>query len=438
MSEQEPIQSVRGVHDILPDDQRKWQFIRRELNTTARLFGFSRIDVPVIEYAELFDRSIGTETDIVSKELFLVSQKEGQTGSLMALRPEFTAGIVRAYIQHGFRSKPQPVRLYTHGSLFRYDRPQKGRYREHTQFGAEILGAKSAADDAWIIYLGWRFLQRLGLKDVQIQINSLGSKLSQEQYVKKVQKYFMPFKEQLSPTDQRRLELNPLRLIDSKDEVIQQHLEDAPQSLDSLDKESKEFFSQLLGYLDEYNVSYNLNPRIVRGLDYYTHTAFEITVENETGQQGSLGGGGRYDGLAEQIGSVNVSGVGLGIGLDRVMNELVKQHTKVPAMQHGCDLYLIHLSKRGRRKAQEILELLHNGGFVTLHSPDRPGLRSQLKQADKLQARYAIIIGETEAKSNICILRDMKSGIQEDILYTDLVSTLTDRLRNGRSARLLH
>jgi len=438
MSEQESIQSIRGVHDILPDDQRKWQFIRRELNTSARLMGFSRIDVPVIEYAELFDRSIGKETDIVSKELFLVSQKAGQEGALMALRPEFTASIVRAYLQHGFRSLPQPVRLYTHGPLFRYDRPQKGRYREHTQFGAEILGAKSAADDAWIIFLAWRFLQHLGLKDIQIQINSLGSLECQEQYRQKVQKYFTPFKEQLSETDKRRLELNPLRLIDSKDEFLQKHIEDAPQSLDSLDKESKEFFSQLLSYLDEYNVSYNLNPRIVRGLDYYTHTAFEITVETELGQQGSLGGGGRYDGLAKQIGGVNVPGVGMGIGLDRVMLELTKQRVKIPAMQHGCDLYLIHLSKRGRKRAQEVLEQLHNSGFVTLHSPDRPGLRSQLKQADKIGARYAIIIGETEAKSSACILRDMKSGIQEDVQYSDLVTTLTDRLRNGRSARLLH
>ncbi len=205
------------------------------MNTTARLFGFSRIDIPVIEYAELFDRSIGQETDIVSKELFLVGQKAGSTDRPMALRPEFTAGIVRAYCQHGFRSLPQPVRLYTHGPLFRYDRPQKGRYREHTQFGAEILGAKSPADDAWIIYLGWRFLQRLGLKDVQIQINSLGSKECQMQYTEKIKKYFTPFKNQMSATDQRRLELNPLRLIDSKDEALQKHIEDAPQSLDSLD-----------------------------------------------------------------------------------------------------------------------------------------------------------------------------------------------------------
>lgn len=422
------------MRDILPKEQARWQAVRREAEDVARVFGFERIDIPVIEYADLFDRSIGTETDIISKELFVVASKEGDSGRTQALRPEFTAGITRSYLQNGMGSLPQPVRLYGIGPVFRYDRPQKGRYREHTQFSAEVLGTRSAAQDAWIIYMGWTILKNLGITGVTVQINSLGSTECQQTLAKKLTQYFKPHAKNLGEVDQRRLASNPLRLLDSKDEAIQRLAEDAPQSLDCLDKDSKKFFSDVLSYLDEYGVEYNLNPRIVRGLDYYSHTVFEFTQSDESGQQGSLGGGGRYD-LVQSLGGAPTPSVGMALGLDRVVLTHTAQKIKTVTAPTGCDTYLIHLSKRGRRKAQEVLENVHRAGLVTLHSADKTSLRGQLKSADKVGAKYAIIIGETEAKNDMCILRDMRSGIQEDVTCSDLADILYTRLKNGRGSK---
>lgn len=426
--------TARGMRDILPKDQLRWQAARKEVEDTARVFGFDRIDVPVIEYADLFDRSIGSDTDIISKELFVVSSKDNEGGRPQALRPEFTAGITRAYLQNGMGSLPQPVRLYGLGPVFRYDRPQKGRYREHTQFSAEVLGSRTAAADAWIIYLGWTILKNLGLTDVTVQINSLGSIECQQLLAKKLTAYFKPHSAKLGEVDQRRLVNNPLRLLDSKDPAIAQVAEDAPQSLDCLDKDSKKFFSDVLSYLDEYGVEYNLNPRIVRGLDYYSHTVFEYTLASDDGQQGSLGGGGRYD-LVGALGGAPTPSVGMALGMDRIILAQATQKVKIPVNTGYCDTYIIHLSKRGRRKAQEVLETVHKAGLVTLHSADKTSLRGQLKSADKVGAKYAVIIGETEAKNDMCILRDMRSGIQEDVACSDLADILYTRLKNGRGSK---
>lgn len=426
--------TARGMRDILPKEQARWQSARREVEETARVFGFDRIDVPVIEYADLFDRSIGTDTDIMSKELFVVSAKGGDATRQQALRPEFTAGITRSYLQNGMGSLPQPVRLYGLGPVFRYDRPQKGRYREHTQFSAEILGARSAAADAWIIYLGWTILQNLGLTGVAVQINSLGSKECQLALAKKLTSYYKPHSKKLNEVDLRRLETNPLRLLDSKDEAVTRLNEDAPQSLDCLDKDSKKFFSDVLSYLDEYGVEYNLNPGIVRGLDYYSHTVFEHTLADESSQQGSLGGGGRYD-LVQALGGAPTPSVGLALGMDRIVLAQTAQKVKTTTTPNSCDTYIIHLSKRGRRKAQEVLQSIHQAGLVTLHSADKTSLRGQLKSADRNGAKYAIIIGETEAKNDMCILRDMRSGIQEDVTCSELADILNTRLKKGRGSK---
>jgi histidyl-tRNA synthetase len=429
---EDQLRSVRGMRDLLPKDQLRWEWVRELASETARRFGFHRIDVPAVEYIEVFDRSIGADSDIVSKELFLVKQKAGNEDHVMALRPEFTAGIVRAYIQNSLFQESGAKRLYTWGPVWRYDRPQKGRYRELWQFDAEILGSSSASADAWVIYLAWKILKDLGLKDISVQLNSLGNEASRQAFQKKVKDYFKPHAAKLCEIDQRRLESNPLRILDSKDEVVKALLEDAPQALDCLDKDSKAFFTQVLSFLDDYGVEYSLNPHIVRGLDYYTHTAFEI-VSTYGGQEGlALGGGGRYDGLAELLGGKKASGVGMGIGIDRVIMELAEQKVKPPTQKFGCEVYVIHLSHRGRKKAQEVLENLHGGGLVTLHAPDRDSFRAQLKAADKAGAKYTIIIGETEAKNDMCIIRDMKSGIQEDAMCADVTNLLTNRLRRTR------
>lgn len=426
------LRSVRGMRDLLPKDQPRWEWVRELASETARRFGFHRIDVPAVEYVDVFDRSIGADSDIVSKELFLVKQKAGKEDRIMALRPEFTAGIVRAYIQNSLFQEHGAKRMYTLGPVWRYDRPQKGRYRELWQFDAEIMGSSSPSADAWVIYLAWKILKDLGLQDISVQLNSLGNEASRTAFQKKVQAYFKPHAEKLSEIDQRRLENNPLRILDSKDEAVKALLEDAPQALDCLDKESKAFFTQVLSFLDDYGVEYSLNPHIVRGLDYYTHTAFEI-VSTYGGQEGSaLAGGGRYDGLAELLGGKKASGVGVGIGLDRVVLELTEQKIKIPTQHHSCEIYVVHLSPRGRKKAQEVIENLHAGGLVTLHAPDKDSFRAQLKAADKAGAKYTVIIGETEAKNDMCIIRDMKSGIQEDAMCSDIVPLLVNRLRRTR------
>ncbi len=431
MSEDQ-LRSVRGMRDLLPKDQPRWEWARRVSAETARRFGFSRIDVPAVEFIDLFDRSIGQESDIVSKELFLVNQKEGKEDRAMALRPEFTAGIVRAYLQNSLFQEPGAKRLYTMGPVFRYDRPQKGRYRELWQFDAEIIGTSSPAADAWVVYLVWSILQELGLKEISVQLNSLGNNESKEAFQAKVKDYFKPHAAKLSEIDQRRLEKNPLRILDSKDEFVRSLLEDAPQALDCLDKDSKAFFTQVLSFLDDYGVEYTLNPHIVRGLDYYTHTAFEVVSNFGGGESSALAGGGRYDGLAQLLGGKRSPGVGAGIGLDRVILEMANQKVKAPDLHEGCEIYLIHLSPRGRKKAQEVLQNLHRGGLVTQHAPDKDSFRAQLKAADKAGAKYTIIIGETEAKNDMCIVRDMKSGIQEDAMCADVVSLLTSRLRRAR------
>lgn len=431
MPPDDQLRSVRGMRDLLPKDQSRWEWVRAFSSETARRFGFHRVDVPAVEFTDIFDRSIGHDSDIVAKELFVVSQKESREERPMALRPEFTAGIVRAYLQNSLFQEPGVKRLYTHGPVWRYDRPQKGRYRELWQFDAEIIGTTSPASDAWIVYLTWSILKGLGLESIHVQLNSLGNDVSRETFQAKVKAYFKPHAAKLNEIDQRRLESNPLRLLDSKDEAVKALLEDAPQALDCLDKDSKAFFTQVLSFLDDYGVEYSLNPHIVRGLDYYTHTAFEV-VSTFGGAEGSaLAGGGRYDGLAELLGGKRSPGVGVGIGLDRVVLELTNQKIKPPSLHAGCEIYLIHLSPRGRKKAQEVLQNLHAGGLVTLHAPDRDSFRAQLKAADKAGAKYTIIIGETEAKNDMCIIRDMKSGIQEDAMCADVVALLANRLRRA-------
>ena len=426
------LRSVRGMRDLLPKDQSRWEWLRTVASDTARQFGFNRIDVPAVEYVDVFDRSIGADSDIIAKELFLVKQKEGKEDRAMALRPEFTAGIVRSYLTNSLFQESGAKRLYTWGPVWRYDRPQKGRYRELWQFDAEVIGSSSASADAWVIYLAWKILKNVGLQDISVQLNSLGNTESRAAFQKKVQAYFKPHAAKLNEIDRQRLTSNPLRILDSKDEAVKSLLEDAPQALDCLDKESKAFFTQVLSFLDDYGVEYNLNPHIVRGLDYYTHTAFEITSTYGGEEGAALGGGGRYDGLAEAIGGKKASGVGVGLGLDRIVLEMAEQKIKAPVLNGGCEIYLIHLSPRGRKKAQEVLENLHAGGLVTLHAPDRDSFRAQLKAADKAGAKYTIIIGETEAKNDMCIIRDMKSGIQEDAMCGDVVALLVNRLRRAR------
>lgn len=432
-------QAARGVRDILPNEQKYWQFARQTAKEIARVFGFRRIDVPTFESAALFDRGIGSQTDIIAKELYLVSSKDEKeaTDKLLALRPEFTAGIARAYIENGLQSWPQPIKLFTIGPVFRHEKPQKGRYREHYQIDFEILGDNSAKADAWIILACWELLTNLNIMNVEIQINSLGNVESQEKYRKKLKAYYKPLLTKLCLTCQERYEKNILRILDCKEDSCIKYKENAPTTIDNLDDISQKHFMAVLGFLDSFNVAYSLNPYIVRGLDYYTHTAFEIMVSNSekdkdqlkgAAHQLAVGGGGRYDDLMKQIGGNATAGVGVALGLDRLVETMKKQKVQVKHQPH-TEIFVSGIGARALTRAKNLVMDLLRAGFATEFSPDKPSFRSQLKVADKLETTYTIIIGEREAHDNTCIIRDMKSGIQEDASCDELVSILTERLR---------
>lgn len=432
-------QAARGVRDILPNEQKFWQFARQAAEEIARIFGFRRIDVPTFENAALFDRSIGSQTDIIAKELYLISGKDEieTTDKLLALRPEFTAGIARAYIENGLQFWPQPIKLFTIGSVFRHEKPQKGRYREHFQIDFEILGDDSAKADAWIILSCWELLTVLGIKNIEIQINSLGNAESQEKYRKKLKSYYKPLLTKLCSTCLERYEKNILRILDCKEVSCIKHKENAPTTIDNLNDASKKHFMAVLNFLDSFNVAYSLNPYIVRGLDYYTHTAFEILVSNAkedkdqlkgAHHQLAIGGGGRYDDLMKQIGGNATCGVGVALGLDRLVEIMKKQKVQVKHQSH-TEIFVSGIGARALTRAKNLVLDLLRAGFATEFAPDKPSFRSQLKTANKLEANYTIIIGEREAHDNTCIIRDMKSGIQEDVSCDELVSILNERLR---------
>lgn len=431
----------RGIRDLLPKEQKYWQYLQKIALEVTRVFGFQRIDVPTFESAGLFNRTVGTETDIVAKELYFVSAKtelkDEKIDERLALRPEFTAGICRAYISGGMQSWPQPVKLWTSGPIFRHEKPQNNRYREHYQLDLEIIGDEWPKADAWIILTCWQLLKDCGLENIEIQINSLGNSQSQEKYRKKLSSFYKPLLNKLCPTCQERYQKNILRILDCKEEGCQKFKEEAPKTVDNLDDISKNHFMTVLTLLDSFNINYNLNPYIVRGLDYYSHTCFEI-IANEFDGEGSdktggshkiaLGGGGRYDGLIEQIGGPPTFGVGCGLGMDRLVEEMKMQKVQV-AHPAGTEIFVAGIGPRAIKRSTDLVIDLLRAGFNCEFAPDKQSIRAQFKVADKLEAAYTIIIGEKEAHDNTCIIRDMKSGIQEDASCDELVSILRERLR---------
>lgn len=432
-------QTPRGTRDILPEEQKYWQFVKTKAEQIAAVFGFKRIDVPTFESAVLFNRGIGSQTDIVAKELFYLSSKDDSKdgGDQLALRPEFTAGIARAYIEHGMHTLPQPLKFFSIGQIYRHEKPQKGRFRDPYQFNLEIIADGSPKADAWIILASWQYFVELGLNNVEIQINSLGDPSFQKSYQQKLREYYLPLADKLCPTCQVRLEKNVLRLLDCKEPNCVQLKEEAPQTLDHLDEASKEHFMGVLSLLDSFGITYSLNPFIVRGLDYYTHTAFEIMIgasqqdeaKKEAGakHQLAIGGGGRYNGLIEQLGGSPTPAVGVALGLDRIIEEMKKQKVQVAHEAH-TEIFIAGIGPKAMTRAKEVILDLLRGGIAAEFSPDKNSISSQLKIADKLGVNYTVIIGEKEVKENTCIIRDMKSGIQEDAKLDELVSIFTERL----------
>lgn len=421
------LQPPRGMRDLLPSDQPYWNQIRRVISRIALEYGFGRIDTPVLEYANLFIRSIGEGTDIVDKEMYIFNTKGGDR---VSLRPELTAGLGRAYIQHGMNVISKPVKLFSTGPVYRYDRPQEGRYREHFQANFDAFGEQDPILDAQLIQMAHRVVTSLGIKNIQFQVNSIGCPKCRKNYQELLIAYFESKKQKLCQNCKKRLETNPLRILDCKEDKCIQVAATAPQSIDRLCPECHTHFKHILEYLDELNLPYTINPHLVRGLSYYTKTVFEIWSNDEEGKKYSLGGGGRYDYLIEQLGGERTPAIGFGLGMDRLVAEMKRVHAKM-YIEPKPRVFLAQLGDLAKKKSLNIFAELQKNGVLTAESFGRGSLKSQLRVADRLGVEITLIVGQKEALDETVIIKDMVSGTQETVTNEKLVNAVKKILKNN-------
>ncbi len=422
-------QSARGTKDILPSEQPYWQYVKKVSEKTLLGLGFDPIDTPHFENIEIFARGIGQDTDIVKKEMFLLektSDKEEQIS--YALRPEGTASVVRSYIQNGMASWPQPVRLYYFGAMFRRERPQKGRFREFYQLGVEIFGDESAKSDYLAIMSAWEILNRLGLKNLKVYANSIGCPVCRPKYITKLKKYYKDKIKDLCEDCSERYEKNPLRLLDCKEEKCKQVAKGAPVILDSLCSTCKKHFQDTLEYLDYFDIKYDLDQTLVRGLDYYTNTVFEIADKNDKLRQNVVGGGGRYNGLVEVLGGPKTPAAGYSLGIERIVALMKEQKVKVPE-KRGVEVCILQLGETAKTVCKKIYDDLANNDINVYFVPSNDGLRPQIRTASKLGAKYALIIGQREALKDELILRDLEASSQESFPKNAIVEELKRRFK---------
>lgn len=425
---QEPIlmQPPRGMRDILPNEQEYWNRIRMVLDKEYPKYGFGRIDIPVVEYSNLFIRSIGKGTDLIDKEIYTFVTKGKDK---VALRPEMTAGIARAYIQHGMNVLPKPVKLFSTGPVYRYDRPQEGRYREHFQANFDIFGEEDSVLDAQIIQLAYRILGALGLKNIQFQINSIGCPDCRKDYIEMLISYFDSKKKKLCKTCKTRLKTNPLRILDCKEDKCVQVSANAPQTVDHLCNGCRDHFKSLLEYLDELELPYAINPQLVRGLDYYTRTVFEIWSTDEEGKKKSLGGGGRYDKLIESLGGEPTPAIGFALGVDRLVLEMKRIKAKSYESPKPR-IFIAQLGNLAKKKSLKLFSNLEKEGILIAESFGRGSLKSQLRTANRLGVEMTIIIGQKEALDETVILKNMITGTQETVPQEKVLNAMRKILKS--------
>lgn len=424
----EPLQLVKGMRDILPAEWKWWDIVSHTVEKLSVAFGFDRIETPILEPTELFARSVGESTDIVEKEMFSFVDR-GKNN--LSMRPENTAGIARAYIEHGMFNLPQPVKLWYLGPMFRHDNPQAGRYRQFWQYGFEILGEQKPVLDAQLIQLAWRLYSSLGLTGLTVQINSVGDPMCRPQYIGALKEYFESHEAKLCKDCKKRLRTNTLRILDCKEEKCQRVIADAPQILDYLCEEDSNHFKQVLEYLDELEIPYQLNSNLVRGLDYYTKTVFEIWQE-KAGANLALGGGGRYDTLVEQLGGRPTPAVGFAGGIERLILMMQDANIDVPHVRKA-DVFLGQLGELAKKKSLKVFEELRNAGIDAVEAVGKDSIKSQLRIADKLNVRFTLILGQKEVLEKTIILRDMDTGIQEVVDVEKIVPELKKRLEKKKS-----
>ncbi|SEH37578.1 histidyl-tRNA synthetase [Ruminococcus flavefaciens] len=407
------IKRPNGTEDVLPKDVHKWNTVEKIARETAESFGFSEIRIPTFENTDLFLRSVGETTDVVQKEMYTVKAKETE----FTLRPEGTAGTIRAMLQNGLLNEALPQKVFYMLSCFRHERPQAGRLREFHQFGLEMAGSAAPTADAEVISLAKTLLTRLGLKNIELYINSIGCPTCRAKYHEALKAYFEPHKEELCDTCKERLVKNPMRLLDCKSPICQEIAKDAPLITDYLCEECDDHFKKLQTYLTNLGIEYKVNPKIVRGLDYYTKTVFEF-VTTEIGAQGTVCGGGRYDGLIEQLGGQHIPALGFAMGIERLLLVMDKQGCDYLTPKK-CDIYFATMGDAALEKAMELTKGLREFGYCAEYDLMGRGIKAQMKYANKIGAAYTVVLGDNELVEGKARLKEMESGNETEILLND-------------------
>ena len=410
--------AIRGTQDVLPAESYKWQHVEQTALAIARDYGFREMRVPVFEHTELFQRSVGETTDVVQKEMYTFEDKGGRS---ITLRPEGTAGMARALLEHGLHNEPLPVKVSYVTSCYRYEKPQAGRLREFHQFGVECFGAAAPQADAEVIALARTVLNELGVTGVALHINSIGCPTCRAEYHAALKAYFAARKDELCETCRERLDRNPMRILDCKSPACAEIAAGAPVMLDYLCGDCRAHFDAVRACLEEAEIAYEIDPRIVRGLDYYTRTVFEF-VSDALGAQSTVCGGGRYDGLIDKLGGPHLPSLGFGMGLERLMLILEAKGAKFPAPPR-CEVYLVSMGEQAARRCFGIATRLRDGGVSAECDTVGRSLKAQMKYADKIGARYTIVVGDNELESGRARLKNMETGETDDILLDDSLYT---------------
>ena len=416
------LQAPRGMSDLLPEDEALWRYVRDTAERVARLFDYRLISTPIVEDVRVFARTIGDDSDIVSKEMYVF---EDRGGGQLALRPEGTAAVCRAYLEHGMASRPQPVRLYYFGPMFRYDRPQAGRYRQLWQFGAECIGDASPAADIEVIELQHTLFRELGLDDLVLRINSIGTAETRREYVEVLKRHFEPHLGELSHDSQRRFETNVLRILDSKEDAEHPAVREAPSILDHLSEGDAAHFASVRSLLEAAGIAYEIDQRIVRGLDYYARTVWEFAPP-DAGAQDTVGAGGRYDGLMELLGGAPTPGTGFATGIERTLLNMRQRGIDAPD-EVAVDVVTIPLGEAGPTAALRLAQSLRASGVVVRAGLPGRSLRAQLRGAGAVGARFAAIVGDDEAARGVVQLKPLGGeGEQRELAVADVVAALRE------------
>lgn len=412
--------AIKGTQDMLPKDAYKWHYIESVAQNVAKQFDFKEIRTPVFEKTELFQRGVGDTTDVVQKEMYTFDDKGGRS---ITLRPEGTAGAMRSILEHGLFNEALPIKSYYVTSCYRYEKPQAGRLREFHQFGVECIGAPSPTADAEVIMLGAKILDRLQIKNISLEINSIGCPTCRAKYTQALKDYFSQYKDKLCDTCLSRLDRNPMRILDCKSPICKEIASDAPVILDYLCDECKEHFEKVKSYLDAAEIKYTINPQIVRGLDYYTKTVFEF-ITTEIGSQGAVCAGGRYDGLAEELGGPKLPSLGFAMGLERILILMEKQNCEFP-IDDVADVYIAPMGENATAEAIKLCNELREEGFTAVTDLSGRGLKAQMKYANKIGAKFSMVIGDNELENKKATLKNMITGENQEI---DLPGGLSDAI----------